>query len=126
MSGGGAQSAIFGASGDSALYDKYLTAIGAVQGVSDAVAGSMDWCPITNLDTADESYEWMMGSTRSGLINIDDQAVSDGLANAWATWVNKAGIKDENGNALTLRNPTAASIRAVLITTMSRHRLKHH
>lgn len=101
MSGGGAQSAILGASGDSALYDKYLTAIGAVQGVSDAVAGSMDWCPITNLDTADESYEWMMGSTRSGL-STSDQAVSDGLANAWAEWVNKAGIKDENGNALTL------------------------
>jgi hypothetical protein len=101
MSGGGAQSAIVGASGDSSLYDKYLTAIGAVQGVSDAVAGSMDWCPITNLDTADESYEWMMGSTRSGL-STSDQAVSDGLANAWAEWVNQAGLKDENGNALTL------------------------
>lgn len=101
MSGGGAQSAIVGASGDSKLYDPYLTAIGSVQGVSDAVAGSMDWCPITNLDTADESYEWMMGSTRSGL-STSDQAVSDGLANAWAEWVNKAGLKDENGNALSL------------------------
>jgi len=101
MSGGGAQSAILGASGDSTIYDPYLTAIGAVQGVSDAVAGSMDWCPITNLDTADESYEWMMGSTRSGL-STSDQAVSDGLANAWAEWVNQAGLKDENGNALTL------------------------
>ena len=103
MSGGGAQSAIVGASGDSTLYDKYLTAIGAIQGVSDAVAGSMDWCPITNLDTADESYEWMMGSTRSNL-STTDQVVSDGLANAWAEWVNKAGLKDENGNALTLES----------------------
>ena len=57
MSGGGAQSAIVGASGDSALYEPYLEAIGAVQGVSDAILGSMDWCPITNLDTADEAYE---------------------------------------------------------------------
>ena len=64
MSGGGAQAAILGASGDSELYDPYLKAIGAVQGVSDAVSGSMDWCPITDLDTANAEYEWMMGCTR--------------------------------------------------------------
>lgn len=40
MSGGGAQSAIVGASGDSELYAPYLEQIGAVQGVSDAVYGS--------------------------------------------------------------------------------------
>lgn len=34
---------------------------------SDAVKGSMCWCPITNLDVADEAYEWNMGNTRSGL-----------------------------------------------------------
>lgn len=101
MSGGGAQSAIVGASGDSALYEPYLTAIGAVQGVSDAVLGSMDWCPITNLDSADEAYEWMMGSTRSGLTE-EEQAVSDRLAEAFATYINNAGIKDESGNILTL------------------------
>lgn len=101
MSGGGAQSAIVGASGDSELYNPYLTAIGAVQGESDAVAGSMDWCPITNLDTADMSYEWMMGSTRSGL-STEEQTISDSLAKAWADWVNQAGLKDADGNALTL------------------------
>jgi hypothetical protein len=29
--------------------------------ISDAVAGSMCWCPITSLDYADEAYEWNMG-----------------------------------------------------------------
>ena len=101
MSGGGAQSALMGSTGDSELYTPYLEAIGAVQGVSDAVCGSMCWCPITNLDTANESYEWMMGITRSGLSD-DEQAISDALANAWADYVNNAGIKDENGNVLTL------------------------
>lgn len=101
MSGGGAQSAIVGATGDSELYDDYLTAIGAVEGVSDAVAGSMCWCPITNLDTADASYEWMMGTTRSGL-NDEEQQISDKLAEAYAAYVNEAGFTDENGNALTL------------------------
>ena len=101
MSGGGAQSAVMGASGDSALYEPYLEAIGAVQGVSDAVLGSMCWCPITNLDTADEAYEWMMGTTRSNL-SEEEQAISDALAEAFADYINNAGIKDENGNVLTL------------------------
>lgn len=101
MSGGGAQSAIVGAAGDSALYDPYLEQIGAVQGVSDAVYGSMDWCPITNLDSADEAYEWMMGVTRSGLSD-DEQAISDALAASFADYINQAGIKDEAGNVLTL------------------------
>lgn len=101
MSGGGAQSAIVGATGDSDLYSDYLTAIGAVEGVSDAVTGSMCWCPITNLDTADASYEWMMGTTRSGLSD-EEQQISDKLAEAYASYVNSAGFTDENGNALTL------------------------
>lgn len=101
MSGGGAQSALVGATGDSSLYEPYLEAIGAVEGVSDAVYGSMDWCPITNLDSANEAYEWMMGVTRNGL-SEEDQAISDKLASAFATYINAIGIKDENGNVLTL------------------------
>lgn len=101
MSGGGAQSAIVGATGDSGLYDPYLTAIGAASGVSDAVCGSMDWCPITGLDVADAAYEWMMGSTRSGLSD-EEQGISDGLAESFAAWVNHAGLVDENGAKLEL------------------------
>ena len=101
MSGGGAQSALVGATGDSELYDPYLELIGAVQGVSDAVYGSMDWCPITNLDSADEAYEWMMGVTRSGLSD-DEQAISNALAASFADYINQAGIKDEAENVLTL------------------------
>lgn len=101
MSGGGAQSALVGATGDSVLYDPYLEQIGAVQGVSDAVYGSMAWCPITNLDSADEAYEWMMGVTRSGLSD-EEQAISDAMAASFADYVNQARIKDENGNVMTL------------------------
>lgn len=101
MSGGGAQSALMGATGDSELYTPYLEAIGAVQGVSDAVAGSMCWCPITNLDSADEAYEWMMGVTRSGLTD-EEQSISDQMAAAFALYINNAGIRDPEGNLLTL------------------------
>lgn len=100
-SGGGAQSAILGASGESALYEPYLKEIGAVENVSDAVSGVMSWCPITNLDTANETYEWNLGSSRSNL-SESEQALSDALATAYAQYVNTIQLKDEDGNVLTL------------------------
>lgn len=101
MSGGGAQSALLGSTGDSEMYDSYLEAIGAVQGVSDAVTGTMAWCPITNLESADAAYEWFMGSTRTDL-SSEEQKISDDLTAAFAEYINNAGIKDENGNILKL------------------------
>ena len=101
MSGGGAQSALIGATGDAPGYEPYLAAIGAAQGVSDAVMGSMCWCPITNLDTADEAYEWNMGMTRTGLSEAE-QALSDGLAEAYAAYINGLGLKNADGQLLTL------------------------
>lgn len=101
MSGGGAQSALMGATGNSDLYTPYLNAIGAVEGFSDAVAGSMCWCPITNLDYADEAYEWNMGITRTDLSD-EMQVLSDDMATAFAEYINELGLKDEEGNILTL------------------------
>ncbi len=101
MSGGGAQSALLGATGDSDLYTPYLKAIGAVDGVSDAVAGSMCWCPITCLDTASEAYEWNLGMTRTGLAT-EMQTLSDEMAEDFALYINELGLKDEKGNPLTL------------------------
>lgn len=101
MSGGGAQSALLGVTGDSSLYDDYLAAIGAVDGVSDAVLGSQAWCPITSLDSADEAYEWMMGNTRTDLSD-QEQTISDELTTAYAAYINQLGLTDENGAPLTL------------------------
>lgn len=101
MSGGGAQSALLGATGDSDLYTPYLKEIGAVSGVSDAVTGSMCWCPITNLDYASEAYEWNLGVTRSDL-SEDMQELSDEMAEQFALYINELGLQDENGNTLTL------------------------
>ena len=101
MSGGGAQSALLGVTGDSSLYDDYLAAIGAVEGVSDAVLGSQAWCPVTSLDSADEAYEWMMGNTRTDL-SEEEQTISDELTTAYAAYINQLGLTDENGVPLTL------------------------
>lgn len=98
---GGAQSALMGATGDSALYEPYLEAIGAVQGYSDAVAGSMCWCLVTNLDYADEAYEWNMGSTRTDL-DAATQELSDSMAAAFAAYLNDLGLTDGEGNPLVL------------------------
>lgn len=101
MSGGGAQSALLGATGDSELYTPYLETIGAVSGVSDAVAGTMAWCTITNLDYASEAYEWNLGITRAGL-SEDMQELSDAMAEQFALYINELGLTDENGNSLIL------------------------
>lgn len=122
MSGGGAQSALMGATGDSELYTPYLEQIGAVMDQRDAVYGSMCWCPITNLDTADESYEWMMGCTRSGLSD-EEQAISDALANAWADYISTAReSRRRTATSSHLRNPRMASGRAAAIMSWSRAR----
>ncbi|MCD8332191.1 MAG: S-layer homology domain-containing protein [Oscillospiraceae bacterium] len=116
-SGGGAQSAVVGASGDSELYYPYLYAIGAAgieydeetgtytSTVSDAVCGSMCWCPITSLDYADAAYEWMMGQYSSTGTRADSawtSLLSDDLSEAFAEYINSLTLEDEDGNSLTL------------------------
>ncbi len=101
MSGGGAQSALIGATGDAPEYEPYLQAIGAVMTESDAIMGSMDWCPITNLNVADAAYEWELGTARSGL-DAETKAISDGLSKEFAQYINSLNLKDENGNTLSL------------------------
>ena len=107
-SGGGAQSAILGASGNSELYNPYLEDIGAAMvdkngnTLSDAIEGSMCWCPITNFDTADGAYEWNMGQyVRSS--NTFAGALSNDLAEEYAVYINELGLKDPNGNTLALK-----------------------
>lgn len=105
MSGGGAQSVLLGASGDSEIYDPYLEKIGAVKGVSDSILGSASWCPVTSVDTANAEYEWMMGCTRTGR-TAEEQTLSDKLAEAFADYVNSAGFTDKDGSELTLTKST--------------------
>ncbi len=101
-SGGGAQSAILGACGNSPLYNDYLSALGAKTDYRDDIAGSMCWCPITNLDLGSEGYEWNMGKTRSGLSSTD-QDISKALAAAFADYINALGLKHPStGETLTL------------------------
>ncbi|MFD4501335.1 esterase [Streptomyces sp. NPDC058457] len=111
MSGGGAQDTVAGASGDSPLYHPYLRTIGAAmedaegRPLSDAVAGVMAWCPITSLHEANLSYEWNMGqfaSTGTRASGTWTSAYSADLARAWPKYVNRLGLRDEQGRRLQL------------------------
>lgn len=110
-SGGGAQSSLMGATGDSELYMPYLASIGALmkddegKTLSDAIDGAMCWCPITNLTQADLSYEWMMGqysSEGTRAYGTWTRSLSRDMARAYADSLNRLGLKDEKGNLLTL------------------------
>ena len=100
MSGGGAQSALMGSSGDSSLFEPYLKEIGAVE-ESDEVYGSMCWCPVTNLDQGNESYEWNLGISRK---NLDEESknISDKMSEIFAKYINDIEIKGEKGEILKL------------------------
>ena len=109
-SGGGAQSAILGASGDSTLYNPYLEALGAAMKdkegnpISDAPYGTMTWSPITSLDYADAAYEWNLGQFADSNTRAEGtftQALSQDLAKEYANYINQLGFKHE-GQALTL------------------------
>jgi len=111
MSGGGAQSAVMAASGDSDLYDPYLKSIGAAmvdangKNISDAIFGAMCWCPITSLDYADEAYEWNMGQYASSGTRANTtwtSALSADMARAYAPYLNNLNLKDINGTVLLL------------------------
>lgn len=111
MSGGGAQSALMGATGDSELYYPYLESIGAAmttvdgEKISDSVAGTMAWCPITSLDYADEAYEWNMGqyfSTDTRDSATFTSALSKDMSEEFAKYINELGLVSEDGTALTL------------------------
>ena len=109
-SGGGAQSAVLGASGDSTLYNPYLEALGAAMKdkegnpISDAPYGTMTWSPITSLDYADAAYEWNLGQYADSNTRAEGtftQALSQDLAKEYANYINQLGLKHE-GQALTL------------------------
>ncbi len=119
-SAGGALSAITGATGNSVDYAPYLAEIGAADERDDIFAANC-YCPIHNLENADSAYEWLFGKEhvahmmkfedRGGKVKMipidiplsDEQVkVSEELKALFPAYVNSLGLKDADGNALTL------------------------
>lgn len=80
-SAGGGLSALLGASGNSPLYEPYLSEIGAAKERDDIFASGCG-SPVTDLDHADLSYEWAFGTSkpRSGSV---DPTISTALEAAF-------------------------------------------
>ena len=111
FSAGGGVSTVLGASGDSELYTPYLEQIGAAthdadgKAISDAVAGSASWCPVTSFDVADAAYEWAMGQHASDGTRAEGgwrAQLSSGLAAAYGAWVNSMDLRNSDDEQLTL------------------------
>ena len=112
-SGGGAQSAVLGVSGDAKGYDEYLVTIGAPtenatgKKLSDAIFGAMCWCPITCLMSADAAYEWNMGQFATSGTRAEGtftRQLSQDLAAEYRDYVNALGLTDGNGATLSLED----------------------
>ncbi len=123
-SGGGALSTVIAASGNSPDFFEGLYGIGAAgiekntdgslssdPGIGDNVLGVIAYCPITDLGHSCYGYEWLFGSTRKALYlagemnyNYADEKTileaSDALAAMYVLYLNRLGLKDENGVAV--------------------------
>lgn len=95
-SAGGALSTLLAASGDSAMYDGYLTQLGAAR-VSDAIFASASYSPITDLDHSDMAYEWMYGHLPLSTGNLAGQAYSRQLAAAFSGYQASLGLRGLHG-----------------------------
>lgn len=115
---GGGVSAVLGASGDASAFEPYLAQIGAVThdaegaSVSDAIAGSASWCPVTSFDIADAAYEWSQGQYASDGTRAEGtwtRQLSQDLAGAYGAWVNEMDLRDSDDSQLTLDETEAGA-----------------
>lgn len=115
---GGGLSAVLGASGDAPEFVPYLSTIGAIthdaegNTVSDAIAGSASWCPITSFDMADAAYEWGQGQYASDGTRAENtwtRMLSQDLAAAYGAWINEMDLRDSDDNQLTLDETEAGA-----------------
>lgn len=146
-SAGGALSALAGATGNSLDYAPYLAEIGAADERDDIFAASC-YCPIHNLENADSAYEWLFAGhndyyrtkhlrTETGIVRIPDEgemteaqiALSESLKALFPMYVNRLGMVNDEGTALTLDEQGAGSfkdhVKNWLITSANRELRTH-
>ena len=131
-SAGGALSSLLGATGNHPDYAPYLAQLGAADARDDIFAASC-YCPITNLDHADMAYEWMYNGentyhmARRVVENGEERFVpfaeqmseaqivlSDLAKPQFPAYLNSLGLKDKQGNALTLDESGEGSFKALV------------
>ena len=111
-SAGGAMSALLGTTGDHEKYLSRLEENGAFMDESDAVFASQCYCPIIDLDHADQAYEWCFGADKTcedspagpaETMTPFQEALSAALAKQYIEYVNSMELRHPvTGERLTL------------------------
>lgn len=129
-SAGGALSSLMGSTGNHPDYEPYLEELGAAKAGDEIFAASC-YCPITNLDHGDMAYEWQFCGVNDyhrmnmkmeeggrpsftpedGVMSEEQIQVSKELAEQFPGYVNSIGLKDEEGNPLTLEPDGSGSFK---------------
>lgn len=104
-SAGGAMSSLLGATGNNPDYEPYLKKMGAFKERDDVFA-AVCFCPITDLEHADQEYEWLYSCTDNVSRQLTDAQleVSQQLAEMCPQYINRLALVKPDGTALTSEN----------------------
>ncbi|MBR3286232.1 MAG: alpha/beta hydrolase fold domain-containing protein [Bacteroidales bacterium] len=103
-SAGGALSALLGATGNHPDYVPMLRAMGAADARDDIFA-AVCFCPITDLEHADMSYEWLFSSANAQRrLSAAQTAVSEQLTRDFSAYLHELQIRDGDGAIVTESN----------------------
>lgn len=110
-SGGGAMTSILGTSGNSEYCTPYLEEIGAAMTMPDGVTKITDdifaaapYCPITDIDNANNAYEWLFYGAEVTNRENEDGVLAEEMAKLFVSYVNGLGLCAEDGLSLTLNS----------------------
>ncbi len=142
-SGAGEMSTLVGATGNMSEYYPYLYAIGAAgveydeasdtytSTINDDVFGCMAYYPITDIDNADIAYAWMRVNSGETGVHTNDPfptdadftefqlALQEDGAAAFVEYINGLGLKDADGNELTLTGIRSGSYYEAILNNMT-------
>ncbi|MBN2069646.1 MAG: hypothetical protein JW739_08430 [Opitutales bacterium] len=119
---GGSLSALLGATGDHPDYELYLRELGAAE-ASDAVFAASCYCPITDLEHADMSYEWLFNEETTypddgyvSRLGRKEKKISGLLKEQFPPYLNSLGLKTSGGQLLSLDASGNGSFKDYLIS----------
>lgn len=118
-SGGGQMSSILGASGNMPEYYEYMYESGTLgvekredgsygSAYPDNIYGAQLYCPIADIENADLAYAWWwvdladQGGSYGGSMTEFERRLQELEADAFIEYLNSLGVKDAEGNVLTL------------------------
>lgn len=110
VSAGGAMSSLLGVTGDNEKFLPYLKGNGAFLDESDAIYAAQIYCPIVDLEHADQAYEWMFHADKTcedshagpaETMTPFKEALSGLLAEKYIDYFNRLELRDpDSGEVL--------------------------